>query len=112
MRVRREVIARVAAGNLNKQIAAELGLSEVTVKVHRANAMRKMCATTLAHLIKMLEHVGQCDMTSRSPKLSDGLNSATWRGSQSPVCEANGQSLRMLFRENPTTPHGQRAYRG
>jgi FixJ family two-component response regulator len=52
----REVIARVAAGNRNKQIAAELGLSEVTVKVHRASAMRKMCATSLAHLIKMLEH--------------------------------------------------------
>jgi FixJ family two-component response regulator len=60
----REVIAKVAAGKLNKQIAAELGLSEVTVKVHRANAMRKMHAPTLAHLIKMLEHVEQCD-TSR-----------------------------------------------
>ena len=46
MGVSEEVIARVAAGNLNKQIAAELGLSEVTVKVHRASAMRKMCATT------------------------------------------------------------------
>ena len=52
----REVIARVTAGNLNKQIAADLGLSEVTVKVHRANAMRKMHATSLAHLVKMLEH--------------------------------------------------------
>ena len=52
----REVIARVAAGNRNKQIAAELGLSEVTVKVHRANAMRKMSATSLPHLIKMFEH--------------------------------------------------------
>ena len=51
----REVITRVAAGKLNKQIAAELGLSEVTVKVHRASAMRKMRATSLAHLIKMLE---------------------------------------------------------
>jgi len=51
-----EVITRVAAGRLNKQIAAELGLSEVTVKVHRANAMRKMHATSLAHLVKMLEH--------------------------------------------------------
>jgi FixJ family two-component response regulator len=65
----REVIRRVAAGKLNKQIAAELGLSEVTVKVHRASAMRKMHATTLPHLIKMLEHVEQCDMTSRSPNL-------------------------------------------
>jgi FixJ family two-component response regulator len=52
----REVIARVRAGNLNKQIAAELGLSEVTVKLHRARAMRKMRATTLPHLIRMLEH--------------------------------------------------------
>ena len=52
----REVIARVTAGKLNKQIAADLGLSEVTVKVHRASAMRKMGATSLAHLIRMLEH--------------------------------------------------------
>src|SRR5262245_10962522 len=52
----KEVIARVAAGNRNKQIATELGLSEVTVKVHRANAMRKMHATTLAQLIRMFEH--------------------------------------------------------
>ena len=65
----REVIRRVAAGKLNKQIAAELGLSEVTVKVHRASAMRKMHATTLPHPIKMLEQVEQCDMTSRSPNL-------------------------------------------
>jgi FixJ family two-component response regulator len=51
----REVIAKVADGELNKQIAAELGLSEVTVKVHRANAMRKMRAKRLADLVRMLE---------------------------------------------------------
>ena len=51
----REVIERVAAGRLNKQIAAELGLSEVTVKVHRAKAMRKMGATTLAQLVRILD---------------------------------------------------------
>ena len=51
----REVVARVVAGDLNKQIAAELGLSEATVKVHRANAMRKMHAKRLADLVKMLE---------------------------------------------------------
>ena len=51
----REVVVRVAAGDLNKQIAADLGLSEVTVKVHRANAMRKMHATRLADLVKMME---------------------------------------------------------
>ena len=51
----REVIKRVAGGKLNKQIAADLGLSEVTVKVHRASAMRKMRASTLPDLIKMLD---------------------------------------------------------
>jgi FixJ family two-component response regulator len=52
----RQVITKVSAGKLNKQIAADLGLSEITVKVHRANAMRKMRATSLADLVKMLEH--------------------------------------------------------
>ena len=51
----REVIARVAAGDLNKEIAAELGLSEGTIKLHRANAMRKMHTRRLADLVKMLE---------------------------------------------------------
>ena len=51
----REVIKSVAGGKLNKQIAADLGLSEVTVKVHRASAMRKMRASTLPDLIKMLD---------------------------------------------------------
>ena len=51
----REVIARVVAGDLNKEIAAELGLSEGTVKVHRANAMRKMHAKRLADLVRLLE---------------------------------------------------------
>lgn len=54
----RDVVARVAAGDLNKQIAAELGLSEVTVKVHRANAMRKMHAKSLAQLVRMTEILG------------------------------------------------------
>jgi FixJ family two-component response regulator len=54
----REVVARVAAGDSNKLIAAKLGLSEVTVKVHRAHAMRKMRARTLADLVRMIE---RCD---------------------------------------------------
>ena len=51
----KEVLSRVAAGLLNKQIAGELGVSEVMVKVHRANGMRKMRAKSLAELIRMTD---------------------------------------------------------
>jgi FixJ family two-component response regulator len=51
----KDVVTRVAAGGLNKQIAAELGLSEVTVKVHRAKAMRKLHAKSLAELVRMAD---------------------------------------------------------
>jgi RNA polymerase sigma factor (sigma-70 family) len=54
----REVITRVAEGDSNKVIAAELGLSEVTVKVHRARAMRKLRAKSLVELVKMIECCG------------------------------------------------------
>ena len=57
----REVVARVVAGDLNKQIAAKLALSEVTVKVHRAHAMRKMGVKTLADLVRMIERCGVCE---------------------------------------------------
>jgi len=53
----REVVARVLSGDLNKQIAAKLGLSEVTVKLHRTHVMRKMGAKTLAELIRMIDHL-------------------------------------------------------
>ena len=51
----REVMAAVAAGRLNKQIAADVGLSEVTVKLHRGNLMRKMAAGSVAELALMAE---------------------------------------------------------
>jgi FixJ family two-component response regulator len=49
----REVFGMVASGLLNKQIAGRLGVSEITVKLHRGNLMRKMQARTLAHLIRL-----------------------------------------------------------
>jgi FixJ family two-component response regulator len=54
----REVMKLVAAGRANKQIAAELGLSEVTVKVHRGQVMRKMRARSLADLVRMADRLG------------------------------------------------------
>jgi FixJ family two-component response regulator len=54
----KEVMARVTGGLLNKQIAVELGLSEVTVKVHRGNATRKMGAKSLADLVRMADKLG------------------------------------------------------
>jgi FixJ family two-component response regulator len=53
-----EVIRLVTTGLMNKQVAAEMGVSEITVKVHRGNAMRKMKANTLADLIRMVDMLG------------------------------------------------------
>ena len=53
-----EVMRQVVTGLLNKQIAAELGISEFTVKVHRGQVMRKMQATSLADLVRMAQKLG------------------------------------------------------
>jgi FixJ family two-component response regulator len=53
----REVMMLVTAGKLNKQIAGDLGISEITVKIHRGAAMRKMGARTLVELVRMAELV-------------------------------------------------------
>jgi FixJ family two-component response regulator len=54
----REVLALVAAGRMNKQIAADLGLAEITVKIHRGHIMRKMHARSLADLVRAVETLG------------------------------------------------------
>jgi FixJ family two-component response regulator len=54
----REVTALVVSGLLNKQIAGQLRISEITVKAHRGKAMRKMGAASLADLVKMTERLG------------------------------------------------------
>jgi FixJ family two-component response regulator len=53
-----EVMALVTKGLMNKQVAAEMGLSEITVKIHRGHMMKKMKATSLADLVKMAEAIG------------------------------------------------------
>jgi FixJ family two-component response regulator len=59
----RQVMALVTTGLMNKQVATEMGLSEITVKIHRMHVMKKMQAKSLASLVKMAEALG----TSRTP---------------------------------------------
>ncbi len=54
----REVMAHVVAGLMNKQVAAELGVSEITVKIHRGNVMRKMGVRSLADLVRSAQALG------------------------------------------------------
>jgi FixJ family two-component response regulator len=54
----REVMGLVVSGLLNKQIAAELGISEITIKVHRGQVMQKMGAESVADLVRMADKLG------------------------------------------------------
>ena len=54
----REVMALVVSGRLNKQVGAELGISEITVKAHRGQVMRKMQAGSLPDLVRMSARLG------------------------------------------------------
>jgi FixJ family two-component response regulator len=54
----REILAFVSSGLMNKQIAAELGLAEITVKIHRGHIMKKMDAKSLADLLRKAETLG------------------------------------------------------
>jgi len=60
----REVMKLVVAGRMNKQIAGELDVSEVTVKVHRGQVMRKMRARSLPELVRMADRLGKQSASS------------------------------------------------
>lgn len=62
----RQVMTLVTAGRLNKQVGCVLGVSEITVKAHRASAMRKMGARTLADLVRMADVV--CEELAAPPR--------------------------------------------
>jgi RNA polymerase sigma factor (sigma-70 family) len=66
----REVTAMVVEGKLNKQIAAEIGTTENTVKVHRSRAMEKMQAQSLADLVRMVEKLQIPTRTTQKSKAS------------------------------------------
>lgn len=62
----REVMAHVASGRLNKQIAFDMGVSEITVKVHRSHVMRKMKASSLPDLARMADRLNLAGRTPHS----------------------------------------------
>lgn len=62
-----QVMMLVTAGRMNKQVAGDLGLSEITVKIHRGAAMRKMGAHTLADLVRMADGVKQMSPLETGP---------------------------------------------
>jgi FixJ family two-component response regulator len=74
----RQVMRLVVSGLLNKQIAHELGVSERTIKLHRGQVMRKMCAESLADLVKQAEKLGPLRLDVRSgSEVSQA--SSSWR---------------------------------
>jgi FixJ family two-component response regulator len=70
----REVMHLVTAGKMNKEVAADLGLSEITVKVHRGAAMRKMGAPTLADLVRMAKALQLGNRDDEPSKLLISVN--------------------------------------
>jgi FixJ family two-component response regulator len=64
----REVLPLVASGLLNKQAAADLGISEVTLQIHRGNVMKKMGAESLAELVRMATTLNIAMTRSRHPR--------------------------------------------
>ena len=54
----RQIMSLVTAGLMNKQVAAEIGVAEITVKIHRGHIMRKMAAKSLPDLVRMAQTLG------------------------------------------------------
>jgi FixJ family two-component response regulator len=79
----REVMAHVIRGRLNKQIAADLGTGEKTVKVHRARMMSKMVARSVAELVQLGARVG----VETEPSLCVGGASLNWKQPQCPIAK-------------------------
>ena len=75
----REVMSWVAAGLMNKQVAAAIGIVEVTVKVHRHNIMKKLGAKSLADLVRMADALGLSHKIKTNGRGDLGLNGRSMR---------------------------------
>jgi FixJ family two-component response regulator len=80
----RQVMALVSSGLLNKEVGCELGISEITVKAHRGQVMRKMRAASLADLVKMAGRLGMSKAREAAMPRNQ-VDHAAWSGGQQPV---------------------------
>ena len=64
----REILSRVVTGKLNKQVAADLGVSEITVKIHRGQVMQKMQAKSVIDLVRMADKLRLSTLETQAPK--------------------------------------------
>ena len=79
-----QVMMGVTAGRMNKQVAGDLGVSEITVKLHRGAAMRKMCARTLPDLVRMADALkprASSRATAGSSPSAEGRDNLIWHHS-------------------------------
>jgi len=79
-----EVMILVTSGLMNKQVAAEMGLAEVTVKVHRHNLMQTLVAKSLADLVKMADELGLAPKVKTKNSNPDPKRLSTGSSNQSP----------------------------
>ena len=98
----REVMALVAAGLMNKQIAAELNISEVTVKVHRGHVMSKMGARSLAELVRMAGILGLRARAHSSLNLC--IVSPIYPSENTSVCSALLHGIALVLNEELSLP--------
>jgi FixJ family two-component response regulator len=102
----REVMRWVIAGRLNKQIASELAIAEITVKVHRGRVMRKLGATSLADLVRLGAKLGVAGKEGRR-------NTRAAVGARQSIGESIGRSIGAAsVRVRPVTEAGHRAAAG
>jgi FixJ family two-component response regulator len=80
----RQVMMLVSSGLLNKEVGCELGISEITVKAHRGQVMRKMRAASLADLVKMAGKLGM-SKAREAAMIRNHVDNAAWSGGQQPV---------------------------